>query len=107
MENIWDFFHPVRHLTAWSRSSGNIFLNRTLGERRFVYHAGCVCPPGWGGSIFPQALMKLGLIDEYRINFHPVVLGSGKPLFTDIKSRIPLSILSTNTFESGTVGLCY
>jgi dihydrofolate reductase len=61
----------------------------------------------WGGSMFPQALMKLGLIDEYWINIHPVILGSGKPLFTDIKNRVPLGISSTKTFESGTVGLCY
>jgi dihydrofolate reductase len=61
----------------------------------------------WGGSIFPQVLMNLGLIDEYWINVHRVILGSGKPLFTDITRRIPLSLLSAKTFESGTVGLCY
>jgi dihydrofolate reductase len=61
----------------------------------------------WGGSQFPQALMNLGLIDEYWINVHPVMLGSGKPLFTDIRNRIPLSVSSARTFESGTVGLCY
>jgi dihydrofolate reductase len=61
----------------------------------------------WGGSIFPQALMNLELIDEYRINVHRVILGSGKPLFTGITGRIPLSLLSAETFETGTVGLCY
>jgi dihydrofolate reductase len=61
----------------------------------------------WGGSMFPQALMNLGLIDEYRINLHRVILGSGKPLFTDITSKIRLSLLSAETFETGTVGFCY
>jgi dihydrofolate reductase len=61
----------------------------------------------WGGSIFPQTLMKLGLIDEYWINIHPVVLGSGKLLFADMKNRIPLSISSAEKYESGTVGLRY
>jgi dihydrofolate reductase len=61
----------------------------------------------WGGSVFPQALMNLGLIDEYWINIHRVILGSGKRLFTDITSKIPLSLLSAKTFETGTVGLCY
>ncbi len=61
----------------------------------------------WGGSMFPQALMNLGLIDEYWINVHRVIIGSGKPLFTDITSKIPLSLLSAKTFETGTVGLCY
>ena len=61
----------------------------------------------WGGSIFPQALMNLGLIDEYWINVHPVILGSDKPLFTDKKNKIPVNILSTKTFKTGTVGLRY
>jgi dihydrofolate reductase len=61
----------------------------------------------WGGSIFPQALMKLGSIDEYWINVHRVILGSGKRLFTDTTSKILLSPLSAEMFETGTVGLCY
>jgi dihydrofolate reductase len=61
----------------------------------------------WGGSILPQALMKLGLIDEYRLNVHPVVLGSGKPLFTGTAGRMLLGLASSKAFKSGTVGLCY
>jgi dihydrofolate reductase len=61
----------------------------------------------WGGSIFPQALMNLGLIDEYWVNVHSVILGDGKRLFTDITNKIPLKLLSAKTFETGTVGLCY
>src|SRR6266576_3897003 len=34
-----------------------------------------------------QALTNYGLIDEYQIMVHPVVLGGGKPLFQDIKER--------------------
>ena len=37
----------------------------------------------WGDSIFPNALMDPGLIDDYWINLHPVILGQGKPLLTD------------------------
>ena len=61
----------------------------------------------WGGSIFPQALMNLGLIDEYWANVHPVILGSGKPLFTDVKNRTLFKTLSTKTLKSGTVGHRY
>lgn len=39
-----------------------------------------------------EARMQLGLIDEYRINVHPVVLGNGKPLFKDLKDRIHLKL---------------
>jgi dihydrofolate reductase len=61
----------------------------------------------WGGSIFPQALMDLGLIDEYRVNLHPVILGEGKPLFTGNKKKIPMNSLSTKRFKSGTIGISY
>jgi dihydrofolate reductase len=61
----------------------------------------------WGGSIFPQALMDLGLIDEYRVNLHPVILGEGKPLFTGNKKKIAMNGLSTKRFKSGTIGLSY
>jgi dihydrofolate reductase len=61
----------------------------------------------WGGSIFPQALMNLGLIDEYWINLHPVLLASGKPLFTDIKKKIPFTTIATKAFKSGTIGFRY
>jgi dihydrofolate reductase len=61
----------------------------------------------WGGSVFPQALMKLGLIDEYWANIHPIILGEGKPLFTDNKNKTPLKSLNTKLFKSGAVGLRY
>jgi dihydrofolate reductase len=61
----------------------------------------------WGGSIFPQALMKLGLIDEYWIDVHPLILGKGKPLFTDDKNKIPFKVLTTKNFKTGVVGLRY
>jgi len=61
----------------------------------------------WGGSRFPQALMELGLIDEYWINVHPVAIGAGKSLFGGIQQRIPLKLIKSRAFESGVVGHCY
>jgi dihydrofolate reductase len=34
-----------------------------------------------GGPELAQTLTRLGLIDEYRIYLHPVVIGAGKPYF--------------------------
>lgn len=59
-----------------------------------------------GSTSTAHTFMQLGLIDEYWINVNPVVLGSGLPLFKDIKDRIGLKLLSSRTF-SGVVGLHY
>lgn len=53
------------------------------------------------------ALAKLALIDEYQLCIHPVIIGSGLPLFKNIKSRIGLKLLKTKTFSSGAVILYY
>ena len=53
------------------------------------------------------ALTQLGLIDEYQICVHPVIAGSGLPLFKNITDKIDLTLLKTKTFGSGAVVLYY
>jgi dihydrofolate reductase len=52
-------------------------------------------------------LMKLNLIDEYQFCVHPVVVGSGLPLFENINDRTILKLLKTKTFGGGAVMLYY
>lgn len=54
-----------------------------------------------------QTFMQLDLIDEYRININPTVLGQGKPLFANITRSVPLKLLETQTLKSGVVTLRY
>ena len=61
----------------------------------------------FGSPSITHTLTYLGLIDEYRINVDPVILGSGIPLFKDVKDRIHLKLLEAKTFHSGVVGLHY
>lgn len=60
-----------------------------------------------GSPNLAQTFMQLDLIDEYRININPTMLGVGKPLFANIDRQIPLRLLETNTLKSGVVTLRY
>jgi dihydrofolate reductase len=53
------------------------------------------------------ALTQLDLIDEYQLGVQPIVLGSGLPLFKNIKDRIDLKLLKTKTFGCGAITLYY
>ena len=53
------------------------------------------------------ALANLDLIDEYQLGVQPIILGSGLPLFKNIRERIDLKFLKTKTFEGGSIILYY
>jgi dihydrofolate reductase len=60
-----------------------------------------------GGSSLAASLTELGLIDEYHIVVHPVVLGGGKRLFLEPKHRINLRLIESRSLDSRTVLLRY
>jgi len=60
----------------------------------------------FGSGTIVQQLANEGLIDEYLITLTPVVLGTGKPLFRDVKN-INLELLETRNFGTGNVLLHY
>jgi dihydrofolate reductase len=60
-----------------------------------------------GGATLAQSLSRLGLIDEYHLTIHPVVLGSGKPLFKVLPLPLNLKLVSTKNFETGAIQLTY
>lgn len=52
-------------------------------------------------------LMNLGLIDELQLCVHPVITGSGLPLFDNIKDRTVFKLIKTKTLTGGAVVLYY
>jgi dihydrofolate reductase len=52
-------------------------------------------------------LTKLRLIDEYQLCVHPVIIGSGLPLFKNINNTVILKLLKIKTLGSGSTVLYY
>jgi dihydrofolate reductase len=60
-----------------------------------------------GGAGLASTLIKLGLVDEYRLFVNPVVLGGGTPYFPALEERINLELVETQTFGSRVVYVRY
>jgi dihydrofolate reductase len=61
----------------------------------------------FGSPCLAHNLMERGLVDRFRINVNPVVLGEGIPLFKNADERIHLRLLQSKRFHSDVVGLLY
>ncbi len=57
------------------------------------------------GTVLAGSLTDLGLIDEYRLYLHPVVLGGGKPFFTG--PRPPLRLVASDRIDENVIRLTY
>lgn len=57
------------------------------------------------GPELAQSLTNLGLIDEYRLYIHPIVLGSGKPYFAG--PRPPLHLVASDRIAGDVIQLTY
>lgn len=57
------------------------------------------------GPDLARSLTELGLIDEYRIYLHPVVLGGGKPYFAG--PRPPLRLMAHDRIDADVIRLRY
>ena len=106
-----DFAAAWRRLPKWvvSRSLAAVGPNATL-----VQDAGAVVrrlKQEFDGEIsvsgpeLAQSLTELGLIDEYRLYFHPVVLGRGAPFFAG--PRPPLRLVASERIGGDVIRLTY
>jgi dihydrofolate reductase len=56
-----------------------------------------------GGGELAQSLLAAGVIDEVGMNTHPILLGSGVPLFRDAGRRISLELAESRVIDGGCV----
>lgn len=60
-----------------------------------------------GGGLLAKSLFEADLIDEIGFNIHPVLLGSGIPLFHEMTRQINLELIDCQKFKNGCVLVTY
>ncbi len=107
-----DFAAAWRRQPKWvvSRSLKSVGPNATLlGDDLEAAIRGLKAQLGGeievAGPHLAQSLTDLGLIDEYRLYLHPVVLGHGKPFFAG--PRPPLRLVSSDRIDRDVMRLTY
>ena len=61
----------------------------------------------FGGGELAKSLFEADLIDEVVLNIHPVLLGSGIPLFHEMKKQIDLELLDCKILKGGYLAVTY
>jgi len=61
----------------------------------------------FGGGELAKSLFEADLIDEVVLNIHPVLLGSGIPLFHEMKRQINLELLDCKILKGGYLAVSY
>jgi dihydrofolate reductase len=111
-KEIWGLVHSKEKYVfskTQKKSENNVtFINENIEEEIIKLKN----KPGkdiwlYGGASLITTFINLGLVDEFRLSVHPIILGEGKPLFIDIKQRVKLKLVETKRFSSGVVQLCY
>ncbi|MEZ7007828.1 dihydrofolate reductase family protein [Streptomyces sp. AD55] len=60
-----------------------------------------------GGATLAAQAAELGLIDEYRVRVHPVLVGGGTPFFPHRERHVDLELVDHRVFGSGVASLRY
>jgi dihydrofolate reductase len=111
-KELWELVHSKQKYVFSKTQKGSddpaIFINEQIFEEVNTLKN----QPGkdiwlYGGASLITTFIKLGLVDEFRLSVHPVVLGKGNPLFMDLQERVRLKLVNTRTFSSGVVQVIY
>jgi dihydrofolate reductase len=97
------FSHTLKNLQWESAKLANRSIEEEVKELKQQSGKDIVV----GSPSLIVALTQPGLIDEYQLCIHPVILGNGLPLFKNISDKSILKLLKTKSFSSGAITLYY
>lgn len=60
-----------------------------------------------GGGMLAKPLFEANLVDEVGVNIHPVLLGSGIPLFHEMSRQIDLELSECKSYKNGCISATY
>jgi len=105
---IWKDIHKI----VFSKTLEHVQGNATLSRENIVEEiARLKAMPGKtmsvAGATIAAAVRQFGLIDEYQLFIHPVILGGGTPMFPALGEKTNLRLVETHAFHSGVVMLRY
>ena len=98
---------------VFSRTLGKVSWKNSILKRDIIKEEILALKQQPGKDIFAgspgliAAFTQLDIIDEYQLCVHPVILGSGLPLFKNVRDAKKLKLCKTKTFGSGVVVLYY
>jgi dihydrofolate reductase len=105
---IWRDMPKIVYSTTLERADWNTTIARSVVPADVL--ALKALPGGdmvLGGAELGAEFARLGLVDEYRLYVHPVVLGRGRPLFPSSDTPVGLTLLEARVFDNGVVLLRY
>ena len=111
-KEIWDLIHGMEKIVFSKTQAGTNQEAKFISDNILEEIDALKRKPGkdiwlYGGASLITTLLNLGVVDEFRLSVHPVILGEGKPLFAEIKQRVNLKLIESKTYASGVVQLIY
>lgn len=93
--------HPSPAAASWANA--RVFDGDLAEEIRELKAAQGKPIAAIGGAEFMRNLIGTGLVDEFRLVIHPVVLGAGLPIFAGLAKPLYLKLVDVKVFPGGTI----
>ncbi len=97
--DVWSALPKTVFSRTLAQVEGNARLARSsLAEEAAAARASTDLDVGIGGPGLAAAAIEQGLVDEFRLFRHPIIVGGGTPLLPPVADALELDLVSTRTF---------